>query len=81
MPKIERSNQPGQFTLAEIRAAVAETKRQKAQPGYQARIEREKRATEAKAKARGTRFPDLAKLGTKPEAASIAAHRARLLKF
>jgi hypothetical protein len=78
--KIERSNEYGKFTEAEIRAKVAETKRRMAQPGYKEAEARRMEEAEKRAKAKGIRFPELAKRGTKPVlvTSSTAAARQRL---
>jgi len=77
--KIERSNSHGRFSEAEIRAAVAETKRRKSNPAYVAAEAKRVAEAERRAKSKGTRFPELAGRGTKP-GLSIAEHRLRLIE-
>lgn len=62
MSKIERSNQAGRFTEAEIRGFIDETKRRQSQPGYAEREARRLRDTTAALPP--TRFPELAKRAT-----------------
>jgi hypothetical protein len=75
--KIEYSNQGGKFTAAEIRSNVAKSKAFWNSPEGKrksAQLEVERRTR----KPSRTKFPDLAKQGTRP-AMSTSAARARLL--
>lgn len=68
----------GGITPEEIRAGIAETKRRRAQPGY---VEAEKRRLEdaaRRAKAKGVKFPELAKRGTQPVLVTTIEARKRL---
>ena len=79
MSKVERSNCPDRFSIADIRAGVAETKRKMAEPGYAQREAQRIAEVEKRSKSRGTRFPEIAsRSGTRP-ALSVADHRRNLL--
>lgn len=75
-PHIERSNERGKFTDAEIRQHLAESKKFWNSPAGQAeqrRIDQRKNALPK------TKFPSLAARGTKPVAVDPLAARRRML--
>jgi hypothetical protein len=80
MSKIERSNQIGKFTLAECRAKVKESQAYWSSPAGQAE-RRKLDARQRECRGKGTRFPELAKRGTKPAVVSPLAMRRRLLDY
>ncbi len=81
MSKIERSNQVGKFTEAELRAKVAESKKFWSSPAGQAE-QRRLDAQDRKRKPVAIKFPELLNRGTSPtlvQASNPLVAKSRLL--
>ncbi|MES2920192.1 MAG: hypothetical protein V4819_01500 [Verrucomicrobiota bacterium] len=76
--RIENSSVKRFPTETEIREGLAETKRRQSQPGFAEAEKRRLADVELRSKAKGTKFPELLKQGTKPAFSHLSPEDQRL---